>query len=46
MSGKTIYPTVMKLIAESYLKKGGKQMAIIYYKKALEKNETNKNAKG
>lgn len=35
-----------ELIAESYLKKDSKQMAIIYYKKALEKDQSNKNAKG
>ncbi len=35
-----------ELIAETYLKKGGRQMAIIYYRKAVEKDSANKNAKG
>jgi len=35
-----------ELIADSYSKKGSRQMALIYYKKALEKDETNKNARG
>lgn len=35
-----------ELTADSYLKEGQKSMATIYYKKALEQNEANKNAKG
>lgn len=43
---KSDFSYCLELIADSYLKKGSKQMAITYYKKALEKDSANKNAKG
>lgn len=35
-----------QLMAECYVNKGYKQLAIIYYQKAIEKDKTNENAKG
>lgn len=35
-----------QLMAECYVNKGYKQLAIIYYQKAVEKDKTNENAKG
>ncbi|WP_317165976.1 tetratricopeptide repeat protein [Spirosoma arboris] len=40
------YSYAYQLIADCYTKKGLKQLAILYYQKAIEKDPTNENAKG